>query len=324
MKQKYKDINFKIETEWLIGQVDAIVAEYLAQGFRMTVRQIYYQCIARDIFPATWIDREYNLRKNLPPNTKNTVKNYKRLAGIINDGKLAGALDWDAIEDVTRDFERKSRWDSPSDALESLARQYHEDLWTTQDTRVFVIVEKDALLGVLRPTCRDLDLPLMAARGYASGTVLREFVLSDIAPTLNGIEDDESTMKDVVILHLGDHDPSGIDMTRDLQERIELFTWEDAASVRTLTIERIALNMDQIEELRPPENPAKTTDSRFEAYRKRFGDSSWELDALTPVYIDRLVRAAAGQYMNAKAFKKRRAEVAVGREKIIKAAKELE
>lgn len=78
-----------------------------------------------------------------------------------------------------------------------------------------------------------------------------------------------------VILHLGDHDPSGIDMTRDISDRLELF----GADVE---VKRIALNWDQIDEFTPPPNPAKLSDSRAGAYIAEYGDESWELDALEP------------------------------------------
>jgi hypothetical protein len=87
-----------------------------------------------------------------------------------------------------------------------------------------------------------------------------------------------------VVLHFGDHDPSGIDMTRDIIDRLKLFM----GGVR---LERLALNMDQVEEYEPPPNPAKTTDSRYEAYIASYGEESWELDALEPDVLAGLVRS---------------------------------
>jgi hypothetical protein len=89
-----------------------------------------------------------------------------------------------------------------------------------------------------------------------------------------------------VILHLGDHDPSGKDMSRDIVERLELFTGEK------VQFERLALNMDQVEQYDPPPNPAKITDSRASAYIAEFGDESWELDALDPTVLSELVEGA--------------------------------
>lgn len=256
-KQCYTPKNFKPDTLNLIMVINDIVDDYQEQGFRLTVRQLYYQLVARDIIP-------------------NTLQEYKRVAGIINDGKLAGLIDWEAIEDRTREFVRQTRWTSGAQILRAAVSSYHKDMWKHQAYRVFVVVEKEALVGVLEPTCRDYDIPILAARGYPSGTVVREFVQSDIIQCA-------SEWKVPLILHLGDHDPSGIDMTRDLEKRLELFTGME------VDVKRIALNMNQIEELRPPKNPAKSTDSRFAAYKKEFGESSWELDALSPTYLANLL-----------------------------------
>jgi hypothetical protein len=95
-----------------------------------------------------------------------------------------------------------------------------------------------------------------------------------------------------IIFHMGDHDPSGLDMTRDNRERLEIF-----AGV-PVTVVRLALNMDQIEELQPPPNPAKLSDSRAEAYIAEHGDSSWEIDALEPTYIRRLIQENVDRLRN--------------------------
>ena len=89
----------------------------------------------------------------------------------------------------------------------------------------------------------------------------------------------------VVVLHLGDHDPSGLDMTRDIRERLELFSGYADFEVR-----RVALTMEQIEDQQPPPNPAKITDSRYEGYAAEYGSDSWELDALEPRFISDLIR----------------------------------
>lgn len=92
--------------------------------------------------------------------------------------------------------------------------------------------------------------------------------------------------KNAVVIYLGDHDPSGIDMTRDVRERLEMY------SGGSVDVQRVALNMDQVNELHPPENPAKATDSRFESYVAIYGQSSWELDAIEPTQLATIVRNA--------------------------------
>ncbi len=254
--ERYRRFNFSDSTLDLIGTMNSIIDKYMDQGFVLTVRQLYYQLVAGGII-------------------ENSQKSYKRITSIANDARLAGKMDWDAIEDRTRSFVRKTRWVNGAQILEAAAESFHVDMWKRQPRRVFVIIEKEALVGVLSPTCQKFDTPILAARGYPSCTVLRDFAIEDILPAL-----DE---QDITVLHLGDHDPSGIDMTRDLTERVSLFCGQSVELVR------LALTMEQVEERQPPPNPAKTTDSRFKQYRDEYGDESWELDALPPEYLVNLV-----------------------------------
>lgn len=276
----------------MIKTMNDIIVDFMAQGFVLTVRQLYYQLVARDLI-------------------SNNERSYKRITSLANDARLAGLVDWDAIEDRTRAFVRRTRWDSGAHILDNAARGFHMDMWVKQYKRVFVIIEKEALVGVLQGICHKYDVPLLAARGYPSGTVLREFAQEDILPFC--------VSQDSVVIHLGDHDPSGLDMTRDLRQRIEMF-----AEGQNVELIRVALNMAQIEEREPPPNPAKTTDSRFAEYREQFGDESWELDALPPSYLVELVEGEILKHRDADAWHEREREVNKVRRKLIKIAKEFE
>lgn len=98
--------------------------------------------------------------------------------------------------------------------------------------------------------------------------------------------------QDVVVLHLADHDPSGIDMTRDLESRLSLYSRSD------VEVRRIALSMDQVWQFNPPPNPAKETDKRYAEYRKLYGDKCWELDALPPERLALLVEKTIQEYVD--------------------------
>lgn len=292
--QQYLNFNFRDDTLALIHVINRIVEDYIRQGYVLTVRQLYYQLVSRDIVP-------------------NTEKSYKRITSVVNDARLAGLTDWDAIEDRTRSFIRRPNWADGAELLNACAKQFHMDMWENQTNRVFVIVEKEALAGVLERVCREFDIPLLAARGYPSGTVLREFVEFDVIPAI------ERGEQHVQILHLGDHDPSGIDMTRDLRERIELFAGDYASGVE---LQRIALTMDQINDQRPPPNPAKTTDARFVEYRRKFGNESWELDALSPQYLNDLVRTHVEPFIEYDSWEEKKAEIKDIRDRISKVAQQ--
>jgi len=293
--QRYQSFRFTDESLKMIAVMRGIVADFMKQGFVLTVRQLYYQLVARDIIP-------------------NNERSYKRITSLANDARLAGLIDWDAIEDRTRSFVRRQRWESGREILQASARGFHMDMWENQECRPFVIIEKEALVGVLTNVCGKYDVPVLAARGYPSGTVLREFAVEDIIPSAHAGQN-------IVIIHLGDHDPSGLDMTRDLRERIEMFSESHDYGFH-IEVNRIALNMEQIEERNPPPNPAKTTDARFAAYREQYGDESWELDALPPAYLVELVESQILGNIDADAWKSRMKYVEGVRSQLSKVAKD--
>jgi len=254
----YVPKSFRPDTQTRINQANEIIVEYQAQGFKLTLRQLYYQFVSRDLIP-------------------NTVQSYKCLGDVVNDGRLAGLIDWDAIEDRTRNLRSSPHWSSPRSIVRACADQFAVDLWDTQENYVECWIEKDALVGVIEGICNELDVPFFACRGYTSQ--------SEMWGAAQRLMEREKAGKKTTIIHLGDHDPSGIDMTRDIQDRLQLFG-------STAVIHRIALVYDQIEQYSPPPNPAKTTDARYRSYANKYGDESWELDALEPRVIVDLIREA--------------------------------
>jgi len=288
VKQLYKDKNFSTERFEVIELANQIIEDYVAQGFVLTLRQTYYQFIGRDWFPETWIDEKYNLRKGLRIDTKNTEKNYKRLGNIISDARLAEKIDWEHIEERTRVIKRNSHWDDPQDIILGAAQSYEIDKWDDQEYRTEVWIEKDALMGVIERVCKENDVPYFSCRGYSSQSAMHEAALR--------LEEWEVNGQETIIFYLGDHDPSGIDMTRDIRERMELFGCN-------VEVKRIALNMNQIEEYNPPPNPTKTTDSRSSDYIEQYGEDSWELDSLEPSVMVNLIRASIESVRDENAWK---------------------
>jgi len=292
-KHAYEHREYKGAKGARIQACAVIAEEYQQKGYTLTVRQLYYQLVARGLVP-------------------NNMQSYQQVVIAVLDGRMNGTIDWDAIEDRTREFILRSRWSSPGEIVNTCAEQYHEDLWAGQETRVYVIVEKEALAGVIQPICHQLDVPLLAARGYASASVVREFALQQLWRYARGGQRN-------VVLYLGDHDPSGMDMPNDLRGRLETF----CGGASHFEVERIALNMPQIDELQPPENPAKQTDSRFQAYAAEFGQSSWELDALTPEYIEALVERHVREHIDEEAWELAQAQVERGKKTLRQAARRM-
>jgi len=255
--EAFAETKFHKSTLAVIRRANAIIAEYEAQGFTLTLRQLYYQFVSRDLI-------------------ENKHAEYKRLGSIIKDGRRAGLIDWDAIEDRTRNLRRYSSWESPAAVVATAAEQYRKNLWAVQPCRPEVWIEKDALIGVIEGVCNDYRVPHFACRGnnseseqYKAGKRFERHLADGLTP---------------IVLHLGDHDPNGIDMTRDNRDRLAMFARHDIA------VRRIALNMDQVERYAPPPNPAKETDTRYARYVQEFGHECWELDALDPAFIADLIR----------------------------------
>lgn len=249
------------ETEFFIGHCNKIIAEYESKGHMLTVRQIFYQCVARGITGG-----------------ENSLRMYNKIQSALNVGRMQGLVSWTAIEDRERSLMGLDYYESVVELLKTARNSFRLDLWHNQAFRPEVWVEKKALVGVIGNICNRLRVNFFACKGYnsqseqwAAGRRFASYIQKGQRP---------------IVFHLGDHDPSGIDMTRDNRDRLSVF-----AGV-PIIVQRLALNMPQIEELNPPPNPAKLSDSRAEEYISRFGESSWELDALDPLYIENLIEQA--------------------------------
>ena len=315
-KIAYIQKNFSQASLDIIQQANDIIEEYKQLGFDLTLRQLYYQYVSRDLLP-------------------NSDRSYKRLGSIISDARLAGLIDWERIKDRTRFIRKNSHWDSPSDIVEACANQFEVDKWVGQEHYVEVWIEKDALVGVIEDVCKANDVAFFSCRGYSSQTALWEAAqrIIEKADEPYTIEEDELGFvenelgfvteddRKPVILHLGDHDPSGIDMTRDIRERLALFSSLDDGP--TIQVERIALNMDQIEEYAPPPNPTKLSDSRARDYIDRYGPNSWELDALNPTIMEDMIRSAIHKYMDKGRFADAKQREREGRYELERVARDM-
>ncbi len=274
----YEKKKFAPATLQVIDAAIDILHEYDADGYDITLRQLFYQFVSRGLIP-------------------NKQTEYKRLGSIINDARMAGYIDWDLLVDRTRSLRRMSEWDSPADLIETATDQYRRKVWETQDTYVEVWIEKDALVGVIERPCNKWSVPYFSCRGYVSQ--------SEMWGASQRLGRRLADDKKVLIIHLGDHDPSGVDMTRDINDRLRWFLMCDRfrhADHRGSTpsevtgyiddhfeVRRVALTMDQIRQYSPPPNPAKFTDSRARDYVAQYGHESWELDALDPADMAELI-----------------------------------
>lgn len=177
MKECFVEKNFRNESLRLIKQINTIIEEYQLQGYELTLRQVYYQLVARDIIP-------------------NNERSYKNTGALINDARLAGLIDWDAIVDRTRNIRENSHWTSPAGILESALYSYRVDIREDQDNYIEVWVEKDALISIVEGMAKKLDIPCFSCRGYVS-----QSEMYSAAQRIIGRHD----YQNCYILHLGDH-----------------------------------------------------------------------------------------------------------------------
>jgi hypothetical protein len=260
VKEEFRIVRFRQPSLDLIDQCNEIIERYQDMGLKLTLRQLYYQLVSANIVP-------------------NTERSYKNVGGTVSDGRLAGLIDWDAIEDRGRQPKPLTEWESPQDIMKAVCSQYRLDRWDGQDVYVELWVEKDALSGVLRPIAHEYHVMLAVNKGYSSQSAMYE-----AAQRFKKKEQEQE--KQCLLLYLGDHDPSGEDMVRDIGDRLEMF------GVQNLETLKIALTTKQVKEFRPPPNPAKITDPRAKSYIALHGPTSWEVDALPPQVLVKIIRAA--------------------------------
>ena len=275
-------------TKALLAASVQVIAEYRAQGYRLTLRQLYYQLVSRDLIP-------------------NQQRWYKTLGDVVSNGRYGGWIDWDAIVDRGRVPVKPSEWNGPAEILRAAVSGYRLDRWEGQENYVELWCEKDALSSVLEPICDRYHIRFLANRGYSSSTAVY-----DAAKRLS---DAEAEGRRPVVIYLGGHDPSGIDMTRDIRDRLETMTYGPWVEVQ-----RLALNFDQVEDYQPPPNPAKLTDSRAQGYILKYGGESWELDALEPSVLDGMVSGAIEDLLDLDLYNERLDQEEADKEAIRRAA----
>lgn len=306
MKTKIRDINFRPESLAQIEQMQSIVDEYQQQGLKLTARQLYYQFVSRDLIP-------------------NKDTEYKKLTALLTNARYAGMIDWTAIEDRGREPNTPNEWNSLEDRIEGALSNYRLPRWKGQPRYVELWVEKQALAGVLEPIAHQYHATLMVNKGYSSASAMKES--ADRIRRAQMLDEDahdelveafrnqrarleksdperwekeqmrietawRKTIRVPVVLYLGDHDPSGEDMVRDIKDRLKEF------HVALLEVEKIALTIAQVRQYNPPPNPAKITDPRAKGYIAKFGDKSWEVDALPPNVLTQLIRKAFDKHVD--------------------------
>lgn len=294
----------------LYTHVSNIVNAYIKKNIKLSNRQLYYRLVGKDLIP-------------------NFIEIYKRICTFLTDCKYGGYVDWDAIEDRGRVPKRKSQWKTIQDLIDSAVDSYRLPRWSDQDFYIELYCEKEAMESVLRPIANKYHVYFGYNKGYCSSSTLYD--------VSRRVKKQIAEGKIVVLLYLGDHDPSGLDMIRDVEDRIsEFLIWLEGyfwksecenpkskwfhsyefgidgwrAYFKTewirkkFRVEHVALTSDQVKQYNPPPNPAKVTDPRAGKYVSKYGKVSWELDSLEPEILMQLTETAILQYLDVNKYNK--------------------
>lgn len=278
-----------------ISIVNEIISQY---GIKLTVRQIYYRLISDP----------YNLFEN-------TGSKYKQFDKMLVVARERREVDYTKIEDRTREaLGGDFGYDNPQeflrseiDYLKNCWQDYKMEIWTDQDYKLEIWVEKDALTNLINQVAKDFRVLVFPSRGYSSFTKIMECL-----ERLEGYSD-----KKRVVLHLIDHDPSGLDMTRDLEKRLSAYGGD------SIQIKKIGLTYDQVEKFNLRPNPVKKSDTKAENYINQFGPDCWELDALPPLELQNLVVESIKEYIDFDAWNDKFEKEKEGKNWLIKKIEEI-
>ena len=243
------------------------ILDGLADYWPLTLRQVYYQLVARGAIA-------------------NNLGEYSKLSRILTKARLDGYVSWDAMEDRTRATLKSGGWTDQGhfieDELDNFLTGYRRDLLQTQAAALEVWVEKDALSRVCHNVAYPYCVPVIVARGFSSITYVHE--------CRKRVKANADEGKRTVILYFGDLDPSGWAMLPAMLETLQ----GEMVLGDLVEGKRCALTVEQVGAYNLPRNPdaLKPTDTRAKKYMARFGDLAVELDALPPATLESLVRGA--------------------------------
>ena len=248
----------------LLEQVQEIIKSY---DFALTLRQIYYQLVVKQIIP-------------------NQQSYYRKLSRLCVKGRDEEILPEDAFADRLRQVDKPDSWLDLADFMDTVKDAYRKDKWHNQVAYIEVWTEKDALRSVLTEITYPYDVNLMVVRGQVSRTAIYESYERFAEKVYEG--------KDCHLFYAGDFDPSGLSIYNSLVERIR----KHGDAGEYISFKRIALTPEQIEKYNLPSDPGKQTDPNHKRFVSEYGDNVVELDALPPDVLREIVKGCIAQHID--------------------------
>jgi hypothetical protein len=260
---------YRTKTLKIIGLVQSLIIKH--KGRKLTLRQIFYQLVAKKIIP-------------------NTVRAYKNLSYLIAKARKNGDLPFDVITNHTRFMIKENSWPDYKDFTKKIEKIYHKSKLAKQKNHIEVWIEKDSLREWFEPITKEFDIPLIICRGYPSVTTLYE-----------ASKRFKEIQKPIHILYFGDFDPSGEDIFRTIKERL---VKDFKINPKKLHIKKIALTLKDVKQYKLPPSPTKATDSRSGKFVKKYGNFAVELEALPVRVLEQKIKRSIENLLDLKQFQK--------------------
>ena len=234
-----------------------IIKEYEENKLVLTCRQIHYQLVSKNIIA-------------------NTTEEYDKLVDLVGNARMSGAIDWGSIVDRNRETHTPYYEDDITDSIERTLRQYKLDRMRNQDVYIEVMIEKMAIYEIVEDVTNLYTIPLTGNKGNCSKTILYNLSKRLINACNEG--------KHCIIMYIGDHDPSGLKMIDSICETLSLM------GVPEFELRPVALTKEQALTYNLPPNPAKDSDTNTLEYKRKYGEFSWECDALPTKILQGILR----------------------------------
>lgn len=264
--------NGNMNSKDLLVEIIKVIESY---DTKLTVRQIYYQLVTKHFI-------------------ENVRSQYQRVSKILVKARHDGDVDWDAIEDRTRQSEGgddsektpEGHFESAVDYLKNCWKYFRLPMWKNQPRYIEIWFEKQALQGIFSEETSKFNVTQLACRGYSSHTMGRELQIR-----IEDVTNERPEIKEIHIIYFGDLDPSGLDIYRFIQDMCSRFGL-------TIKFERVAITKEQVRKYNIPPMFAKKTDSRYDKFVAEHGTDVVELDALNPTVLQELIKESIEKHFD--------------------------
>jgi hypothetical protein len=236
-----------------------LARQILIEDHPQTARQLHYRIFSLGLDTYRNDKGSYRRLCRLLTN----ARRLWRQCELRNSGqpKLGIPSNW--IIDELRQGERVDVFENALEYIEAVRDSYRRDTWQDQPFYVELWGEKATVLGSLRPIASEWGMTLRVCRGFGSAGMEDQ-----VGRLFEGID------KQIIVLYVGDFDPSGVLIEQDMHRRVR------AASGVDFQMVRLAIQPEDISEFNIPPQKIKASDPRARTFLKQYGNATVELEGL--------------------------------------------